>query len=235
MNKFKRWLIRLMIAAFVLIISSLIVVFGINAWVNFKTAPYIFTEIEHLSQNRVGLVLGTAKYYRNGNPNQYYSARINGAVELFKAGKIQYVLVSGDNRAINYNEPITMRKDLISAGIDPKFISLDYAGFRTLDSVVRAQKVFDTPVFTIITQRFHCERAIFIALKNNISAECYAVPDPYSGPVRFRELFARVAAVLDLYILNKEPYFLGPIIPIPSEQPIKPEDEAAYEMPHTRE
>jgi SanA protein len=109
------------------------------------------------------VVLGTAKYYRTGVINQYYRYRIQGALNAYNSGKVNYLLLSGDNALQSYNEPVTMRKDLIAAGVDPADIVLDYAGFRTLDSIVRTRKVFDTNDFIIITQRFHCERAVYRA------------------------------------------------------------------------
>lgn len=128
---------------------------------------------------------------------------------------MKYLLLSGDNAQQSYNEPMTMRRDLIAAGVAPSDIVLDYAGFRTLDSIVRTRKVFDTNDFIIITQRFHCERALFIALHMGIQAQCYAVPSPKDMmTVRAREIFARLGALTDLYILKREPRFLGPLIPI---------------------
>jgi SanA protein len=140
------------------------------------------------------VVLGTAKYYRTGVINQYYRYRIQGALNAYNSGKVNYLLLSGDNALQSYNEPVTMRKDLIAAGVDPADIVLDYAGFRTLDSIVRTRKVFDTNDFIIITQRFHCERALFIALHMGIQAQCYAVPSPKDMlSVRVREFGARLA------------------------------------------
>ena len=121
---------------------------------------------------------------------------------------MKYLLLSGDNAQQSYNEPMTMRRDLIAAGVAPSDIVLDYAGFRTLDSIVRTRKVFDTNDFIIITQRFHCERALFIALHMGIQAQCYAVPSPKDMmTVRAREIFARLGALTDLYILKREPRF----------------------------
>jgi SanA protein len=163
----------------------------------------------------VGVVLGTAKYYRTGVINQYYRYRIQGALNAYNSGKVNYLLLSGDNALQSYNEPVTMRKDLIAAGVDPADIVLDYAGFRTLDSIVRTRKVFDTNDFIIITQRFHCERALFIALHMGIQAQCYAVPSPKDMlSVRVREFGARFGALADLYIFKREPRFLGPLVPI---------------------
>ena len=169
------------------------------------------------------MVLGTSKYYTSGVTNLYYSYRIKGAAEAYRSGKVKYLLLSGDNGAHNYNEPINMRKDLIKEGVPASKIVLDFAGFRTLDSVVRTKKVFDTDNFTIITQRFHCERAVFIAKHKGIDAQCLAVPTPEGMyRVRAREVFARLGALADLYILKREPKFLGEQESIPA--PIKMPD-----------
>ena len=121
-----------------------------------------------------------------------------------------------------------MRKDLIAAGVDPSDIVLDYAGFRTLDSIVRTRKVFDTNDFIIITQRFHCERALFIAQHMGIQAQCYAVPSPKNmWSVRIREFGARLGTLADLYLFKREPRFLGPLEPIPSLQEV-PDDAQGY-------
>ncbi len=140
----------------------LLTVLGLDRWMSWKTAPYIYDELQDLPYRQVGVVLGTAKYYRTGVINQYY--RYRGALNAYNSGKVNYLLLSGDNALQSYNEPMTMRRDLIKGGVDPADIVLDYAGFRTLDSIVRTRKVFDTNDFIIITQRFHCERALFIAL-----------------------------------------------------------------------
>lgn len=151
-----------------------------------------------------------------------------GALNAYNSGKVNYLLLSGDNALQSYNEPRTMRKDLIKGGVDPADIVLDYAGFRTLDSIIRTRKVFDTNDFIIITQRFHCERALFIAMHQGIRAQCYAVPSPKNMlGIRIREIGARLAALADLYIFKSEPRFLGPLIPIPSVTEI-PENSPGY-------
>ena len=185
----------------VLVGILLLIVLGLDRWMSWKTAPYIFDDLQDLPYRQVGVVLGTAKYYRTG------------------------VI---DNALQSYNEPVTMRKDLIAAGVDPADIVLDYAGFRTLDSIVRTRKVFDTNDFIIITQRFHCERALFIALHMGIQAQCYAVPSPKDMlSVRVREFGARFGALADLYIFKREPRFLGPLVPIPAMHEV-PEDAQGY-------
>jgi len=219
---------RLIISLLVIVLLPIITVIALDRWVSWKTAPYIYDEVQLLPHRQVGVVLGTAKYYRTGVINQYYRYRIQGALNAYNSGKVKYLLLSGDNAQNSYNEPMTMRRDLIAAGVAPADIVLDYAGFRTLDSIVRTRKVFDTNDFTIITQRFHCERALFIALHMGIQAQCYAVPSPKNMlSVRVREIFARLGALTDLYILKREPRFLGPLVPISSMHDV-PEDAQGY-------
>ena len=143
---------------------------------------------------------------------------IDAAVELYKAGKINYILISGDNRKEEYNEPEEMKKALMQKGVPEKSIYLDYAGFRTLDSVVRAKEVFGQTRLTIISQRFHNERAIYLAEKNGITAIGFNARDVdvYAGlKTNIRELFARVKMFIDLAI-DKQPHFLGEKYKLPS-------------------
>lgn len=220
----KRLIISLSIIISVLMLSAI----ALDRWISWKTAPYIYEELQTLPHRQVGVVLGTSKYYRTGVLNQYYRYRIQGAINAYNSGKVKYLLLSGDNAQQSYNEPMTMRRDLLAAGVAPSDIALDYAGFRTLDSIVRTRKVFDTNDFIIITQRFHCERALFIALHMGIQAQCYAVPSPKNMmTVRVREIFARLGALTDLYILKREPRFLGPLLPISAMHKV-PEDAPGY-------
>lgn len=219
---------RLIAGVFGIIILMLAVAIGLDQWISLRTQPYIYDEVQTLPHLQVGVVLGTSKYYRTGVINQYYLYRIQGAINAYNSGKVKYLLLSGDNAQQSYNEPSTMRRDLIAAGIPASDIVLDYAGFRTLDSIVRTRKVFDTNDFIIITQRFHCERALFIALHMGIQAQCFAVPSPKNMlSVRSREIFARLGALTDLYLLKREPRFLGPLIPIPAIHNI-PDDAQGY-------
>ncbi|MBH1928416.1 outer membrane permeability protein SanA [Serratia rubidaea] len=219
---------RLIISLFIIAVALMLSVIALDRWISWKTAPYIYEEVQQLPDRQVGVVLGTAKYYRIGGINQYYRYRIQGAINAYNSGKVKYLLLSGDNALQSYNEPMTMRRDLIAAGVAPSDIVLDYAGFRTLDSIVRTRKVFDANDFTIITQRFHCERALFIALHMGIQAQCFAVPSPKNMlSVRVREIFARLGALNDLYILKREPRFLGPLIPISAMHKV-PEDAQGY-------
>nr|QIH43182.1 DUF218 domain-containing protein [Vibrio ziniensis] len=200
----------------VLLMLSALSVYGIDRWVSWKSKDHIISDITQVPEFQVAVVLGTSKYLGK-TLNEYYSHRINAAISLYELGKVSRFLLSGDNAHRSYNEPWTMKRDLLKAGIPEGNIFLDYAGFRTLDSIVRAKTIFDTDNFLIITQRFHCERALFIAQYHDINATCLAVSDPinHSGiKTRTREVFARTKAFFDLYIFNTQPKFLGPKEPI---------------------
>ncbi len=199
---------------FLIFLCGLLLVL-VDQAIGFYVRQGIYTDITKLPYRPYGLVLGTSKYFSKNTPNLFYSYRLLAANNLFKERKVDYLLLSGDNRTVEYNEPRTMFKDLKKMGVPEEFMYLDYAGFRTLDSVIRADQVFKAHSITIITQRFHCERALFIAKYHNIDAICFAAeyPSGYTF-VRFREFFARLQAVLDL-LVEKEPHFLGKPEPLP--------------------
>ena len=197
------------------LIFSIVIILILDYWISTKSKDSIYDDYQTVPYASIGVVLGTSKYIRGGGINAFYKNRINGAIDLYKNNKIDYLLLSGDNALRSYNEPIMMRTDLLKAGIPSSAIVLDYAGFRTLDSIVRANKIFHANNFIIITQQFHCERALFIAQNQGIKAKCFAVPSPNNMfMVRIREIFARLGMLMDLYILNKSPKFLGPMLPI---------------------
>lgn len=155
---------RVLYSLLVLFGLLLLTVLGLDRWMSWKTAPYIYDELQDLPYRQVGVVLGTAKYYRTGVINQYYRYRIQGALNAYNSGKVNYLLLSGDNALQSYNEPMTMRRDLIKGGVDPADIVLDYAGFRTLDSIVRTRKVFDTNGLYYHYPTLPLRTALFIAL-----------------------------------------------------------------------
>ena len=179
------------------------------------TASKLFDDANKIPKHKVGLVLGTNKHVASGRENLYYRYRIDAAEKLYKAGKVEYFIVSGDNRKKGYNEPEQMRTDLIARGVPSNKIYLDYAGFRTLDSIIRCKEVFGVEEFTIVSQRFHNERAAFIArakgMKNVHALNARDVGrqnGQIAIKVKIREVAAKTYAVLDL-ISNKQPKFLG--------------------------
>ncbi|MGF1767202.1 YdcF family protein [Enterovibrio makurazakiensis] len=196
----------------IIITASLLSIVAMDLWVSFQARDRIYDSIEATPSRNIGLVLGTSKYIGK-TLNPYYTYRIEAAQQLYMNDKVDVLLLSGDNAHRSYNEPWTMKRDMLRAGIPDDRIFLDYAGFRTLDSIVRAKKVFDADEFTLVTQAFHCERALFIADFYDIDAICLAVPSPkgLAGlKIRTREVLARVKAILDIYVLNEQPKFLGP-------------------------
>lgn len=171
----------------------------------------LYTEITEIPENKVGLLLGTSPKLKSGIANPYFDNRILATVSLYNAGKIEYILISGDNRREEYNEPEEMKKSLMQRGIPEDVIYLDLAGLRTLDSIIRANKIFGQSKITIISQKFHNERAIYLAEKNGVDAigfNAQDVPNSVGVKTRIRELFARVKMFIDL-ATNKQPKFLG--------------------------
>ncbi|MGB5317777.1 SanA/YdcF family protein [Eudoraea sp.] len=192
-------------------IPILLVIVVANVTIHLSTKGKTYDKIEDIPTNKVGIVLGTAKMLVEGGSNPYYTHRINAALALYKAGKIRFILVSGDNGSIYYNEPNTIKKDLIKGGIPAKKIFLDYAGFRTLDSMVRAKYIFGLENVTVISQEFHNERAIYLAEKKRLNAigfNAKGLSGKESIKIQIREYFARVKVFIDL-ILNTQPRFYG--------------------------
>ncbi len=164
----------------------------------------------------VGLVLGTAPRLANGMTNLYFRYRMEAAAELYRAGKVRKLLVSGDHHRRDYNEPLAMCRALEELGVPRQDIVLDYAGFRTLDSVLRAHLVFGQRRFTVISQQFHCERALYLAQRYGLDAIGFAareVPSRYHRRSALREIPARLLAVIDA-ALGRQPHFPGPPEPI---------------------
>jgi SanA protein len=204
-----RWLKRLTII-FLFIFFAVFI--SCNIWVVKSTENNVYFDLAKLPNHRIALVLGTSHRTMSGTANPFFEKRIEMAAQLYELGKIDHFILSGDNRTRYYNEPIEMRKALIKRGVPATAVTLDFAGLRTLDSVVRSKKIFGQDKITIITQPFHAYRALFISHYYNIDAVAMVARGPvydYSIKVRIREYFARTKAVLDLYVFKTEPRFLG--------------------------
>lgn len=159
----------------------------------------VYTDINTLPKRETAVVLGTAKFYPSGNPNLYYKYRLDAVKQLYQEQKADIFLMSGDNQTPYYNEPKAMTADLVKMGVPTERIRQDYAGYNTLDSIIRADKVFNLKPFTIVSQRFHCERALLIAKFHNIDAICFAAKYPEQHyKVRVREFIARTGMVVSL-------------------------------------
>ncbi len=203
----KKWLNRLL----PVLLAPFLVILVCNGVIETASDDKLYSDPALIPYCKVGVVLGTARHRVEGGLNPYYQHRIAATLRLFESGRISYVLVSGDNGSIYYNEPDTIKKDLIAGGIPEDRIFLDYAGFRTLDSMVRAKIVFGLDSVTVISQEFHNERAVYIATKKGLFAQGFnaqAVEGAPGLPVQAREYFARVKVFLDL-LFNTEPRYYG--------------------------
>lgn len=195
---------------------TLLLILTVLIYANWKiphdTQTYIYDDVSLIPEQNTALILGASKYIGRNFPNPYFYNRISAAKELYDAGKVKAFVVSGDNGRHGYNEPEDMRDALIELGIPADIIYLDYAGFRTLDSVVRMNKIFGQDSCIIVSQQFHNERAIFLAQHYGIQAYGYNAKDVdlsrTSFRTKIREKFARVKVFVDL-IINKKPKFLG--------------------------
>ncbi len=215
---------KILLACLVLLLALIASLLAYSEWIVSDARHYTYDQVEQVPYNRVAVVLGTSKYLSGGGPNHYFKYRIKAAAELYNDAKVDFIIVSGDNATVQYNEPRQMRRALIKAGIPASAIYMDFAGFRTLDSVVRAKEVFGQDRFTVVSQGFHNERAIFIARHFGIDAVGFNAEDPsaYQGiRTRVREVFARLMGLLDLYVLDKGPKFLGEPVPIGLPVPCK--------------
>lgn len=191
----------------------LLFVLGCNRWVINSTDAYVYTDWALLPDNEVGVVLGTSPFIATGKASAEFQGRIAAAAELYRLGKVRHLIVSGANPDSTYNEPRAMRRELLKAGVPEKDITMDFAGFRTFDSIVRAQAVFGLQRLTVITQRYHAYRAVFLSKKLNVSAVAFIAPASADGAYGVRnpprEVLARCKAVLDVFLLSTEPKFLG--------------------------
>lgn len=188
-----------------------------NVWIVNSTSEKVYSQYDSLTNHQVALVLGTSHLLSTGAPNPFFDNRMETAAALFKNGKVKHFIVSGDNRTKYYNEPLEMKRALVKLGIPSSAITLDYAGLRTLDSVVRSKEIFGQEKITIVTQTFHCYRALFISEYFGIDAVAYVANEPSAEAaekVHWREYLARAKAILDLYVLKTTPRHLGEKEPI---------------------
>ncbi len=206
--------LRQLFYVFLLVILFVVVS---NIWIVNSTSEKVYSHYDSLTNHKVALVLGTSHLLTTGAPNPFFDNRMENAATLFINGKVKHFIVSGDNRTKYYNEPLEMKRALVRLGIPSSAITLDYAGLRTLDSVVRSKEIFGQDKITIVTQTFHCYRALFISNYYGIDAVAYVANEPsaeVTEKVHWREYLARAKAILDLYVLKTSPRHLGEKEPI---------------------
>ena len=210
--KKKRTIIRrLLLVCAVMTFLGILALFAADCRVKHYAAGRVYSDVEAVPAREHGLLPGTSRLVHGKYLNTYFFNRIHAAVELYRAGKIRKIIVSGDNSRTDYNETGDMAQELIAEGVAPEDVLSDYAGFRTLDSVVRARNLFGATEITVISQRFHCERAIYLAAQRDIDAIGFEADEhaPQTTRLRLalREAFARALAVLDAELLNTKPHF----------------------------
>ncbi len=206
----------LMAIGLVMIGLAAAVLLAANLYVITVAGP-IKTDPGGLAVTDVALVLGTSHWSADGHPNRHFAGRMDAAAQLYHAGLVRHILASGANPEIYYNEPARMHEALLQRGVPEDAITLDYAGRRTFDSIVRAREIFAQETLTIISQPYHLYRALFLARSVGLSAQAYAAAQPpliERWHIEVREVMARLLAVLDVHVLNTAPQVLGAPEPI---------------------
>lgn len=178
-----------------------------NLWIVLSTRSLVHDDATAVEAREIGVVLGTSKKTGPDTPNRHFENRMAAAAALFRAGKVSRLLVSGYRDSDYYDETRDMIAKLKELGIPEEFLLSDDRGARTLDSMVRVKTVFGFDRIIIISDDFHVNRALFIASRCGIDAialRSESIDYDNSRKVRLREYFARVKAVLDLYVRHPQ-------------------------------
>ncbi|MDQ8179691.1 ElyC/SanA/YdcF family protein [Pelagicoccus sp. SDUM812005] len=197
--------------------SLLLATWTARSIVENRSAAFVADHSAELPFCKTAIVLGCSSTLSDGRTNLFFENRIAAAAALYHSGRVRKLIVSGDNSRPDYNEPLEMKKALAQRGVPLENILCDYAGFSTLDSMVRAKEVFGQKQFIVVSQEFHNKRAIFIARSKGIEAYGLNAADvaaSHSSKTLLREELARVKSVLDIWILARSPKYLGPKISV---------------------
>lgn len=216
LNRRKQLIGLAVIAAMV----SLLLVVWANRQIEKQAQGHVFTHTDSIPSRQVALLLGTSPFLRDGRQNLYFNYRIEAAVDLFKARKAKLFVVSGDNGSKEYNEPEAMRLALMQAGVPDSCIYLDYAGFRTFDSVYRMRAIFGQDSFVVVSQPFHNERAVYIGRHLGMQVIAFNARDvnQFAGfKTQMREKLARLKVFID-FLIGTKPRFLGEKVNLPANQ-----------------
>ncbi|RBI65762.1 sanA-like protein [Vreelandella sulfidaeris] len=216
-NVLLKWLGRLLMSLGALLLLATLLFIGGNFWVLATTAAYIERQPQQCRPTDVGIVFGTSHWTRSGVRNPHFHARMRTAASLIEHSQVDHLLLSGDNRTQAYNEPRAMWRELYRRGVASEQMTMDFAGFSTYDTLVRARDVFQLDKTLLITQGWHLPRAIYIGRALGMDVTGCVADDAtvnVGWHLKLREWAARVATLGDLYIWGREPYFLGTPEPI---------------------
>ena len=206
-----RWIKRFVLLVVLGVVSFLTFIWYANYAATRAGKGILYDDVNDVPHRRAGLVFGCSKKLGDRD-NLYFKYRIQAAAELWHAGKVDFLIVSGDNREKYYNEPVDMRKALVEAGVPFEKIVCDFAGLRTLDSVIRAKEIFGLKELTFVSQKFQNERAAYIAKANDMDVVGYNARDVEGYAARKtedREVLARVKMWIDVNITDEQPKHLG--------------------------
>ncbi len=205
------WLLLFAGLLLAVLVGSSVLVYGAQT-IPKRIRGRCYDDLAQIPANRVGLVLGCTRHLSSGRPNLYFAHRIAAAAALFRAGKVELLLASGASQRAEVDEAASMKQALIEQGVPADSIVCDPHGYRTIDSVLRAKRVYGQERLTIISQSFHNHRAIYLAERRGIEAIGFNARDvapPDGRMVRFREVFARVRVLIDVHVNNTQPRVLG--------------------------
>ncbi len=200
MFKMKKKLNRVLWVLVAIIIAGLAVVAGCELAVYNASKGRVYSNVEEIPHREVGLLLGTNPKGRRGGINMFYNHRIDAAVALYEAGKVDRILISGAKKGIGYDEPQAMREALVARGVPDSILILDGQGFHTIESIVRAKEVYQVDSVTVISQEFHNRRSLYMAKHNGLDAIAFNAANTtilrWRVIMFLRERASRVKAVL---------------------------------------
>ena len=216
MRRLKRVLILLLAIALILVVAAA----GVNAYAHSASAGRIFSSVSDVpieSPPRIAIVFG-AGLWRDGQPTPVLYDRVATAAELYKAGRVTKLLLTGDNRFVDYNEPEVMRQTALQLGVPDEALVLDYAGRRTYDSCYRARDIFGVSRAILISQAFPLDRALYLCNSLGVdSLGLIADRRTYTTDAQIwwsiREMAATLGAWIDLNVTKPIPV-LGEKLPI---------------------
>lgn len=203
--------------ALVVVILISIVIFTCDSIIHNAAKGKLYADSKSIPYNKLGILLGVPKFKKNGDKSMYYDNRVAAAVKLLQDRKIKYLLISGDSSSERFNEPYSMRGDLIASGIDSSVLYVDYLCTRTYESIRRLKEIYGQDTVTIISQAPHNERALYLASKEGIQAIAFNAVELKGVQTWYttvHEKLARVKVFIG-FLFDKNPVYSDPKVKLP--------------------